>query len=717
MKDNGNNWEQRKHKSPLGEDAKFDSKAIVDSDSGKILGGLFKVPPGMAATFDAVYNRLFPEVRERVEKNVESLTTLVAERYGHMDPVKAKQLGHNVADALGYASIFWEDIAYGANSTIKANSELIELRRAVAPVLKANKEQMGVGVLFGRATNNEVIANARQKVVQHYTHKVGTMVWDLPARLPQLRTKQIQVMRAKDTRAQEAEQEALKSKPLEERIQHAIDRAKEVGQEQSKLQEFLKTRKKEFDREMRRRGFKPKSSTDSGGVYRDNSGNEFDWNDQEAIIKEEWKKSLDATTSKGKEVKLSDKEKAAKKLEEDEKFWKEYGTWMGSLISSVAANWVDQDAEKKFSKAIALDMIMHLKEEVDANPELKRQWLEDPERVMIQDLPNGPLAGKSVSLKRYIGEIFQQHQRDCKQAAIGDRYFEKDSDMDRITGEIGEAIMRERMDTLGLVDLVGCRKVVKRGGKTFARETQLKKLIETECELLPAKHKVDFEEFKANATFTLEDLGAVFDKEKGVKGEERAFLALTFPKEVLVKYAGLTAEEVDALHKEIQGRFRCMMENAITELAFMAEHDPEQFKALKVTGKEVAQLAEVSEGIAAGDEKALDKAMGVGDVAGIEQVVRNVALSNLKTDGSFVEKITKSCRRRKAAEKPSEMADFEPEPERRVSAEKLGNLIGESASERFRTDGETAVVPAGMLDKVDSRRNKRRGVESGDLAV
>lgn len=718
VQNNGNNWDHKPAKSMLGEDAKFDSKTIVDPDSGKILGGLLKVPPGMAATFDAVYNRLFPEVRERVEKNVSGLTALVAERYAHMDPAKAKMLGHNVADALGYASIFWEDIAYGANSSVKANGELIELRRAVAPILKANKETMGVGVLFGQSTSNEVIANAHQKVVQHYTHKIGTMVWDLPARLPQLRTKQIQMQRVQETRSQEAEQEALSTKPLEERIQYAIDRAKEVGKEQEKLQEFLKTRRKEFDKEMKKRRFEKSY----GDIYRDKDGNQINWGDQKTLIETEWKKSLETVGNKDKTVKLSDKEKAAKKLEEDEKFWKEYGTWMGSLVSSVAANWVDQDAAKKFSRAIALDMILHLKEEIGANPDLKRQWIENPDSVMVQDLQNGPLNGKSVPVKQYIGEIFQQHQRDCKQSLIGDRYFEKEADMARITTEIGEALMREKMDTLALVDLVGCRKVVKRGGKTFARETQLKQLIEHESELLPTKHKVDMEEFKANATFTLDDLRAVFDKGKGVKGEERAFLALTFPKEVLVKYAGLTGEEVDALHKEMKGRFRCMMENAITELAFMAEQNPDQFKALRITGKEVAQLSEVAEGIASGDHKAFDKAMGMGDEAGIEQVVRNVALNSLKQDGSFVEKLTKSCRKNKAAtEEQAQAADMapnaQPAVEREVSGERLDELIGSEESQNFkRGDGRT-VVPAAMLDKVGSRRSNNRGAETNELSV
>lgn len=693
-------------------DNPFDSKSIVDAESGKVLGGLFKVPVGLATAVEAAWNRFEPEARKVIKNNLNKTVEVVAQRYGHMDPVESKALGYKVSDAFGYASVFWQDFIYSGSSTLKANQSLIALRNAVSPVLKANHQHMGVGILMAPGVDNEVISNARGKIVDHWMHQLGQVVFDLPARIPNLYITHQESLMQNQERALELEAEKMKNAGVDERrdlIRKQMEEFRETKRVTDKdLEKMLKDERRRFDSEMRRRGFKEQGGKGSGNYVKD--GQYENWSSHKNAFTQKYKEVFAKHDTKDLSAEKTLTEKKKAEIEEKIRIAKEYGTWGGALLSQAASYQLDRDAEKKFNKPLALDMILHFKSEVDTNPDLKKAWLVDHDSAELPGEPGGKHEGQSVSVKEYIIEIFQQNQSDSGRPKIGERFLEKDADMDRIATQIADAIMHEKMDPLALVDLVGQRKVVKRSGKHFASEKQLEQLIEHEAHILPAKQHVDMEEFQSNTAFEIDDLKEIFDKEKGVKGQERVFLALTFPKDVLIKHAGLAAEEVEGLYKEAEGRFHQMMENAVKELAYAAEHNPEELKKLKITDREIKALMETAQAINDGDEHALDRALGIGGEAGVEQTVRNVAVQMTRHDKGFIHRLLES--RKSAEQDRMQQEDNSPSGDKadakgrdsEIDREKLEDLIGnESSREYARGDDEKAVVPSRLAEKVASR--------------
>ena len=241
----------------------------------------------------------------------------------------------------------------------------------------------------------------------------------------------------------------------------------------------------------------------------------------------------------------------------------------GPLVGSFLAEGMRKSFQSKYKKndrykETALDKISHL--------------YEQSERKGRVDTIDGK------RLEDYIEGIFQLHQKNMGELEIGERMGE---DLHHAAKEIAGRITAGDLHPMALVDLVGERQIVRKGGKSIASRAEVKEALDKETDRMPAHYSIDPDKYLAEATFTLEDMQEILGS---MEGEMRDFYISLFPQEVLEK-AGVSQEESDQVHQRMKQRYGEMLRLSILD---MASQPDEELQQAGLTEKEITMLRDTA---------------------------------------------------------------------------------------------------------------------------
>lgn len=354
---------------------------------------------------------------------------------------------------------------------------------------------------------------------------------------------------------------------------------------------------------------------------------------------------------------------AQRKMHEEEKRQDEKGDEISKMAAGLGAGLASEfvtqrligKGRNKYNQPIALDRILHLRrklEEAKDNP---------PEQVPGITGEKGNT--KDVSYVRYVHEIFQQHQRDCSRAEIGDRFTEhfdkvrwddaavqemaddKLSAYEYAVKTLAKRIKDGRMDAIALISLVGDRekKIVRDDGRSFGPsgsgkdeakiKDAIRKLIDEHSMMLHADQKqtdAEINDKLGNFIFSTEDLKQALSS-ANMDARERAFLFTIFSDvvgsdEKLCQMLGIDSARCKELRAECKENFNATIDGAVLVLAEMIEEKSQGLEKLKLTDKEKQLIVSLAERVQSEGKNVIDLAENREEIKSLETVVANTAM-------------------------------------------------------------------------------------------
>jgi len=347
------------------------------------------------------------------------------------------------------------------------------------------------------------------------------------------------------------------------------------------------------------------------------------------------------------------------------------------IVREIATNALGASAKEKYAKPIALDRILHLRRTLEA-PKDSLDWTPPDQVPPVSDEKGGDDRkrggddDRSMSYAQYINEIFQQHQRDSRMAAIGDRFtqhfeearwnddaIQKLSDAELTPYEfaiktISKRIKDGRMDSIALVELVGDhhgKKIVHADGRSFGpsgagkTDEEVKKAIEKLIDdktaaLHTGGEKTDeqINEKLGNFVFSVEDMKKALESDE-LDRHQRAFIFTLFSDVVgsdakLCQKLGIKSERCDELRRESKETFNVMLDGAVAVLAETLENDPQQLeKKLKITDKERELVESLEQRAKKEGKHVADLTKDREEIAALETLAANAAMA-LRTEST-----------------------------------------------------------------------------------
>lgn len=326
-----------------------------------------------------------------------------------------------------------------------------------------------------------------------------------------------------------------------------------------------------------------------------------------------------------------------------------------SLVGSQFHKLVVGDKLAELKKPIALDLIVHMRKVIHDNKK---------EHQKTETIPNyGEKTGDS-SFTKFIHNIFELHQLDCKQAEIGSRYFEhfrevqfnddaifKMADKDLSAYEvaikhIARAIKEDQMDSIALINLVGQRRIVQKDAKHFGPKgsngapSGILEEIHKQCASNAAHCEVSQEQLSevlSNIVFSEEELKAGFTQT--FKGDEKSFLFVLLESQIqneaaMQKLTGLSKSEMEHLRTDATRKFNENFDAAINAIAAMDDKEIAKLAKYDITNQEIQTIREAAESAQAAGKPANDMVTGE-ESTFLKTAVANVIMAEEKEGKNF----------------------------------------------------------------------------------
>jgi len=386
-------------------------------------------------------------------------------------------------------------------------------------------------------------------------------------------------------------------------------------------------------------------------------------------------------------------------------------TNMGNMAAGLGAGFVAELVTKafggktleKYKKPIALDRILHL-----------RRTMETNEEPLAQVPPVTNSDDKDMGYVKYVHSIFQQHQKDCNRADIGDRFVERfdkehwdDAAIQKLPDAelspyeyavktIAKRIKDGRMDAIALVELVGDKnkKIVRDDGRSFgprgagkddaAVKEAMLKIIDEKTALINAGQQQTEEQVNdklGNFIFSVDDLKQALES-KTLEAGERSFIFTVFSNvvgtdEKLCQKLGINNERCQELRKESKEAFNSLLDGSVSVLADMVESQPELMEKLKLTNKEKSLIRSLAERSKEEHKNVADLTENREEIKALETVVANATMTLAKEPATadesgkpknFWQRVVAAAKDRKEAIKnaPKKAAEKD-EPEKYTS--------------------------------------------------
>ena len=480
------------------------------------------------------------------------------------------------------------------------------------------------------AGNNEVISLAYQRARNQYGDELRDMLSDVPRILPMALLGIKEQTSANARYSKEFEEVSHKSMDAVERAKQKADKSIELAMERVKAEEAAD----KFVAEQRNEWVKKKTAELKGEERSDPVKKRSAIWSIERSFKENVEPQLRSAFRQENEQKFGapgneDKEKADRSFN--------LASLGGNLVSQLLRR---KDHEGKDDPSHVPEMIEHLQKEITNQCEGSARKSHDgygrcdiegktADDIQITGMGHG--AG-SMSLKAYILEMFQQHERD-RTPGISWVKRDKSGHVTEVVDPLGQALVAKLepsidiiadavatgLDPAALINLIGGNKVIihgKNGAKTFANEDRVREEIDKLIPVMSSHEIIKLEEYLAKFEKPEEIKGIIKANLENMKGDERVLFAALFPDDIL-RQLGMSGKEITTMRKEAHtGIYDFVAANVF----HLAKQDDAYFKKLGLAESEIQAIHDLAEKIEAGDEKALKIAVDGHDKSVIDAV-------------------------------------------------------------------------------------------------
>jgi hypothetical protein len=287
---------------------------------------------------------------------------------------------------------------------------------------------------------------------------------------------------------------------------------------------------------------------------------------------------------------------------------------------SLSLDAITDRQKKKFESKVpapytALDMILNLEKQVSADSNSSSYMF-----------PKGGRNSKgSASLVEYVEQVMRHHQLDME--AIDAEYVPirkaLDNQLRDLATPIAEAIKRGDISTLSLIRLLGEGHVIKNKGRSLAKPSEVKALLEKIGVSASNYTQVDPKEYFADAAFNKKELKEAID---ALHGEEKQNFAAMFPDAVLHE-AGMSDKAVKELRAATAKSYEANLGKVILG---MAAEDDKALHGMGLAKEEIKELRGIAQNIKTqGDEAVHDAASKPNKPIGFERVVAGAAINKI----------------------------------------------------------------------------------------
>lgn len=678
--------------------------AEKDLRADEALGGLIKLSPQMATTVNILSDVAVPYVRRAIET---VLRTQGAKTIGGIAGERAEGIANFVANTAGWSTIFYKQLIGTVRRMSEYHRDGNKVAQELAVVLQANNLPVTArGLKRFPIADNEIIQVERGRVSEDFSHGMKLLAASMVAAIPQAVDKwydtQNKIHNAQERLPGESD-DAFRRRQLDKSITDIEENARLAMARDAESQRVInklsgeKLQSQEFKDSMWARV--EQRSSRYGERMRTMGDDE-----KAALIEQEAKDFI--------RTQLQQQERRSESYNRDrnrsghDSHPDKPNNWMrdimvpvGSISAGMLAQNINDNRDKEKNKKTAFDMIKKISEEQDRNGKV--------ERVEGRDLTS------------YIMEVFNQHQENMGQFAIGKRHqkrFEEDCKL------IAEAIQDGRMHPMALVELVGDRMIAKDKGKDIATVEETQAAIDKMAQKIPAKFTVSPSEYFSELSMKEEDLKDIV---ASLKGPDRDFFICLMPDEVATKI-GLKEEELKAARENGKGAFAGMLRQALLDVASLSDEQlqppydaPEVQKiremAVKVkkeglrsdvaaVSSFVAPRGEFKEGlawlvinhkdywksIARGERKIGDIYNSAGqklyseledEKKAAEEAARKAAEVEERKHANEEDGKSKTSKKGVAADSDDDLGDDEKEPEEKTGKKSFAEKVGRSGSE------------------------------------
>lgn len=326
----------------------------------------------------------------------------------------------------------------------------------------------------------------------------------------------------------------------------------------------------------------------------------------------------------------------------------------------------ENNLKKRIQPYSALEMLLTLGEQVESNA--KARTFQVPGR-----------RGESYPLEEYLMRVMIHHQKELadispEQSEVREALREE---LALATKPIAEAVRKGELSGMALVRMLGEGHVVKRHGRAVASPEEVEEYIEKNAGTRINRVVVDPKEFYADASYSKADLQEVL---KVLEGEEKQTFAAWVPDDVL-EDAGMKPEAIKQLRVDTAKTYERSLAEAVLGLAAKSE---EELKADGLAKSEITQLYKARDALEANGLGAIaDLKTSSANIRGVERLVTNAAVPQIKRDKTYLGKLTEAGR--DAAEKVT-TKDAAAEPVARGFADKFADRAPTHANDEHAND-------------------------------
>lgn len=303
----------------------------------------------------------------------------------------------------------------------------------------------------------------------------------------------------------------------------------------------------------------------------------------------------------------------------------------GAILATVMGGSIGSNVYNKRTKHLqqvsAFDMIKELKGQL--NDDLKTERYRLPTGVSVEGDKSGD--ANALKLTEYIVNVFQQHEKDSDpdgKNQIGKRLEDR---LYKMAKKISVAIRAGELDGMALVQLVGERKLVRRGGKAIASQEVIDNEIERLKERMRHVDQVDEAEYFNEATFTKSELKAAWNS---MGNDEREVFASFIPHDILAA-SGVKLRDVEAAGERNMQKMHKDYHAAINALLDLGDDVLEKLEATK---SDIKVLNDAADKMAEKGDSAIDKMLpGPGKKEGIDRPLANLMVRFVQHGGKVKE--------------------------------------------------------------------------------
>lgn len=755
------------------------------SDDGRFLG--IKVSQDLASQLRTFYPVLLDWARRKGEKHGIPLAEKFATKVLDYKPADVKKFGGKAGNVIGYGIILSNQLMDIGRNVYDSMHSLRDLRTAVRPL----EHSAGASVLSG---NNEVVANAREKINGVFWTRLMNTATGAIATAPTLMTKWNEQKHSIEERKLEHALEGAKKDPdkIADVLQNKVavggvmdvDAAnmkagvaklieRERAAYKSRMDAFVKEHKPAVEKEIQeaikgitaenlrsrirtldylgietevlenalknrwnqklQRYTRPddkeiqeyitifeRDMSNSFGHYADDAvkrrfvrqNDPFD-DEQAYLLGDERSRG---TIKSQIEKKIHDLQEAHEKKKHEPQDPNSVGTMAASLgagfVAEMTTNSLGGKKVEKYQQPVALDLILHLRRELEKAG--------DTCPDMVPGYHLGKRNDQDMGYARFVHKIFQEHQQDCKRAAIGNRFTEHLSEArwddaaiqampdDQLNAyeyaikTISKRIKDGRMDAIALVGLVGDKqkKIVRDDGRSFgprgagkgdkAQKEAILKIIDEQTIMVHSAVKQTDEKIHeklGDLVFSVDDLKKAFTSHD-MDPQQRSFIFTVISNIVgdddkLGHMLGLTADQTKALRAERAANFNQLMDGAVSTLADMIEQQPEVLEQkLKLTAQEKDMIRGLAGRMHAEGKDVADLAANREEVQQLETTVANatMALDNANPKG-FWAKLVSAAKTPKPTLSKATLASHD------IAVDEKGQMVATPQRALSETDG------------------------------